>query len=77
MTTARADPYTHATAGRTLRVDPANMIVRAVVSTAAPDRAGEGQRHLVRQRPLDAATELLPRALETGMLGGLQGDWFG
>jgi Escherichia/Staphylococcus phage prohead protease len=41
MTTARADPRTHATAGRTLRVDPANMIVRAVISTAAPDRAGD------------------------------------
>jgi hypothetical protein len=41
MTTARADPKTHATRGQTLRVDPANMIVRAVISTAAPDRAGD------------------------------------
>ena len=41
MTTARADPRTHASPGRTLRVDPANMLVRAVISTAAPDRAGD------------------------------------
>jgi hypothetical protein len=41
MTTARADPKTHATAGRTLRVDPATMVVRAVISTAAPDRGGD------------------------------------
>ena len=38
---ARADPKTHATAGRTLKVDPAQMTVRAVISTAAPDRAGD------------------------------------
>src|SRR5689334_12098384 len=38
---ARVDPKTHATAGRTLTVDPANMLVRAVISTAAPDRAGD------------------------------------
>ena len=41
MTTARADPKTHASPGQTLRVDPARMIVRAVISTAAPDRAGD------------------------------------
>ncbi|HKB04869.1 MAG TPA: HK97 family phage prohead protease [Gemmataceae bacterium] len=41
MTTARAEPKTHATAGRTLTVDPAQMVVRAVISTAAPDRAGD------------------------------------
>ena len=41
MTTARADPRTHAFRGQTLKVDPANMIVRAVISTAAPDRVGD------------------------------------
>jgi phage head maturation protease len=41
MTATRADPKIHATAGHTLRVDPANMIVRAVISTAAPDRGGD------------------------------------
>jgi hypothetical protein len=41
MTTARADPKTHATSGRTLKVDPANMTVRAVITTADPDRAGD------------------------------------
>ena len=41
MTTARADPKTHASRGQTLRVDPAAMIVRAVISTATPDRAGD------------------------------------
>jgi phage head maturation protease len=35
------DPKIHATPGRTLRVDPANMVVRAVISTADPDRAGD------------------------------------
>ena len=41
MTTARADPRTHASRGQTLKVDPSQMIVRAVISTAAPDRAGD------------------------------------
>src|SRR5688572_32042444 len=41
MTATRADPLTHATAGRTLKVDPAQMVVRAVISTAGPDRAGD------------------------------------
>lgn len=41
MTTARADPRTHAVPGQTLTVDPARMLVRAVISTAAPDRAGD------------------------------------
>ena len=41
MTTARADPKTHASRGQTLKVDPATMVVRAVISTAAPDRAGD------------------------------------
>ena len=41
MTTIRADPKRHATPGQTLRVDPANMLVRAVISTSTPDRAGD------------------------------------
>src|SRR5262245_32988381 len=41
MTIARADPKTHASTGHTLRVDSAHMIVRAVISTATPDRAGD------------------------------------
>jgi phage head maturation protease len=38
---ARADPKTHATSGQTLRIDPDNMVVRAVISTNTPDRAGD------------------------------------
>jgi HK97 family phage prohead protease len=41
MTVARADPKTFATPGRTLSVDPDRMIVRAVISTHDPDRAGD------------------------------------
>jgi phage head maturation protease len=41
MTTARADPKTHASRGHTLKVDPTNMIVPAVISTGEPDRAGD------------------------------------
>ena len=41
MTTIRADPLTHAFAGQTLKIDPAKMLVRAVISTARPDRAGD------------------------------------
>lgn len=41
MTTIRADPLTHATAGHTLRVDPSTMVVRAVISTSTPDRVGD------------------------------------
>ena len=41
MTVIRADPKTHATAGLTLKVDPSQMIVRAVISTNTPDRAGD------------------------------------
>jgi phage head maturation protease len=41
MTTARADPKTHAFPGQTLKVDPTNMVVRSVISTPAPDRAGD------------------------------------
>ena len=41
MTTARADPKTFATPGRTLTVDPDRMTVRAVISTHDPDRAGD------------------------------------
>jgi phage head maturation protease len=41
MTATRADPKTHATAGQTLKIDPANMVVRAVISTADADRAGD------------------------------------
>jgi phage head maturation protease len=41
MTTIRADPKTFATPGQTLKVDPSNMIVRAVISTSTPDRAGD------------------------------------
>jgi phage head maturation protease len=42
MTTAiRADPRTHAFPGQTLTVDPSKMVVRSVISTAAPDRAGD------------------------------------
>src|SRR5262245_39770255 len=41
MTSARADPKTHATSGQTLRIDPDNMMVRAVISTNTPDRAGD------------------------------------
>jgi Escherichia/Staphylococcus phage prohead protease len=41
MTTIRADPKTHASPGLTLKVDPAQMIVRAVISTSTPDRAGD------------------------------------
>lgn len=41
MTTARADPKTHAVLGHTLTVVPDQMLVRAVISTSAPDRAGE------------------------------------
>lgn len=33
--------HTHAISGQTLRVDPSNMLVRAVISTATPDRAGD------------------------------------
>ena len=40
-TAIRADPKTHAFPGQTLKIDPANMIVRAVISTATPDRAGD------------------------------------
>jgi Escherichia/Staphylococcus phage prohead protease len=41
MTTIRADPKTHASAGLTLKVDPAQMLVRAVISTSTPDRSGD------------------------------------
>src|SRR5262245_8141083 len=41
MTTIRADPKTHASPGVTLKVDPDNMMVRAVISTNTPDRAGD------------------------------------
>src|SRR5262245_66361248 len=41
MTTIRADPQTFAFPGQTLKIDPAKMLVRAVISTAAPDRAGD------------------------------------
>jgi HK97 family phage prohead protease len=41
MNAVRADPKTHASRGQTLRVDLANMIVRAVISTDTPDRAGD------------------------------------
>jgi HK97 family phage prohead protease len=37
----RADPKTHASRGQTLSVDPANLLVRAVISTNTPDRAGD------------------------------------
>ena len=40
-TVARADPKTHASRGHTLKVDPTHMLVRAVISTADPDRAGD------------------------------------
>ncbi len=33
--------HTMATSGRTLKVDPSRMIVRAVISTTNPDRAGD------------------------------------
>src|SRR3954468_20514473 len=50
MNAVRADPRTHASRGQTLKVDPATMAVRAVISTAAPDRGGDvivpaGLRH--------------------------------
>src|SRR5262249_18150077 len=41
MTTTRADPKTHATGGQTLRIDESRMLVRAVISTDTPDRAGD------------------------------------
>jgi hypothetical protein len=41
MTTIRADPQTFAFPGQTLKIDPSKMLVRAVISTAAPDRAGD------------------------------------
>jgi hypothetical protein len=41
MTTVRADPRTHATPGQTLRIDSSKMLVRAVISTNTPDRAGD------------------------------------
>ena len=41
QTATRADPKTHATPGLTLKVYPANMIVRAVISTDTPDRVGD------------------------------------
>ena len=41
MSTIRADPLTHAFTGQTLKVDQSQMIVRAVISTAVPDRAGD------------------------------------
>jgi phage head maturation protease len=41
MKTARADPRQRATFGETLKVDTASMIVRSVITTSAPDRAGD------------------------------------
>src|SRR3954464_8961574 len=41
MNAVRADPKIHASRGQTLSVDPANMLVRAVISTSSPDRAGD------------------------------------
>jgi phage head maturation protease len=41
MSTIRADPLTHASAGQTLKVDPSAMLVRSVISTPIPDRAGD------------------------------------
>ena len=41
MKTPRADPRQRATAGETLQVDTAAMIVRAVITTSVPDRAGD------------------------------------
>ena len=35
------DPRYHAVPGQTLRVDPSKMVVRAVISTSAPDRVGD------------------------------------
>jgi HK97 family phage prohead protease len=41
MTTIRADPKILAFPGQTLKVDPSNMLVRAVISTSSPDRIGD------------------------------------
>ena len=41
MTAPRADPKILAFPGQTLKVDESKMIVRSIISTTAPDRAGD------------------------------------
>src|SRR6187431_1385171 len=41
MTAPRADPKILAFPGQTLKVDESKMLVRSIISTTAPDRAGD------------------------------------
>lgn len=41
MNEPRADPQILAFPGQTLKVDPSQMLVRSIISTTAPDRAGD------------------------------------